>query len=658
MARDVLVDGRAVLAGDDDGSVGTDDDSGFFYRDTRHLSAFDVRVENADLATLGREFRRPNRRIVVSSTAGSAVNSVDDSGQIKQGTLSLRLDQRVTETGGLDQRVELATHASPFEGRVVCTFAVYFADIFEVRGFASGVDRSVETDRSDRAVRYTHRYRDTDGNEHERQTAVAFDRCPASLVDGRATFETSLDAGHAFSLDVEVRPDASPEASGGVSGYRTDGGPLAEIPAFETGDGRFDELLTRSCEDLRALTTRTEHGPVLLAGAPWFATVFGRDSLIAAYQTLPLAPSFARGTLRYLAAHRGEATDEVTEEAPGKMFHEERTGELARREQIPHTPYYGTVDATPLWVVLLGELWRWTGDADAVRELETPLAAALDWIDGARDRLGDGPFLYYDQSPDVGLRHKAWRDTPGSVQYPDGRSAEPPIASVEVQGYVYRALREAATLYEDVLADPRRGAALREEAAQFAAAFDTEFWVEETDFYAAAKDGNGDVVPTPTSNVGHCLWADVVPEERVSAVADRLLSSEMFSGWGVRTMSPSAEGYSPVSYHLGSVWPHDSSLTALGLARAGRYGGAERLARSLLEACTRFDDYRIPELFCGFDDDVDPLTYPSSCVPQAWSAATPVALLRASFGVDPDGESPISNRPAFLVDAAVDPLLN
>ncbi|MEF8853620.1 MAG: hypothetical protein V5A28_14585 [Haloarculaceae archaeon] len=274
-------------------------------------------------------------------------------------------------------------------------------------------------------------------------------------------------------------------------------------------------------------------------------SVFGRDSLIAAYQTLPLAPSLARGTLRYLAAHRGETTDEVTEEAPGKVFHEERTGELARREQIPHTPYYGTVDATPLWVVLLGELRRWSGDADIVHELEAPLADALDWTDGARDRFGDDPFLYYGRSPDVGLRHKAWRDSPGSVQYPDGRNAEHPIASVEVQGYVYRALEEAATLYED----------------------------------------------------------------------------------------------------------------ALGLARAERYGSAERLARSLLEACVRFDDYRIPELFCGFDDDIDPLTYPSSCVPQAWSAGAPFATLRASFGLDPNGRPPTGNRPTWLADTAVDPIL-
>ena len=617
-------------------------------------------VNGADLATLGREFDGANRRTVVSSTAGSAVNSVDDAGRIKQGTLSLRLDQAVTAAGRVDHRVELAAHASGFEGQVVCTFDADFADVFEVRGFTSGIDRAVETERFDRAVRYEYEYDDAEGRRRKRQTTVAFDRRPVSLEDGRAVFDVSLDTGDSISLPIEVRAVADGGEGSDPSGHRgtrTANEQCIDIPTFDTGDRRFDELLIRASEDLTALTVRTDHGLVALAGAPWFATVFGRDSLITAYQTLPVAPSLARGTLRYLAAKRGGSTDELTEEAPSKIFHEERSGELARRERIPHTPYYGTVDATPLWVLLLAEIRQWTGDAGIVRDLESALADALAWIGAARDRHGDDPFLYYDRSPDAGLRHKAWRDTPGSVQYPDGRNAEPPIASVEVQGYIYRALREAAALYEEVLADADRAVELREDATRLQEAFEAEFWMDDEEFYAVAKDGNGDVVPTIASNVGHCLWAGLVPEARVDTVADRLLSSELLSGWGVRTVGPSANGYSPVSYHLGSVWPHDTSLVALGLARYGRYDDAELLGKSLLEACVRFDDYRIPELFCGFDDEVDPLTYPSSCVPQAWSAAAPFATLRASFGLDVDGEPVVRNQPTFLANDAVEPVL-
>jgi len=676
MARDALVDGYALYLGDDDGTVGPDDDGGFFYRDTRHLSVFDVGVDSVDLATMGREFPAPDRRTVVASTVGSAVNSVGETGQIKQGSMSLRLYQTVTGDlhPRLEQRVELAAHASGYEGELAVSFDADFADVFEVRGFASGIDRSVVTDRSNEEVRYQYAYTDADGQERERRTTVAFDRVPDVLEDGRATFDVTLDPGETISLDVTVRPDVGPSRNGrrsegpserpnggtGRAGaeHRPDNESTLSIPEVATGRESFDGLLARASQDLTALTARTDHGPVPLAGAPWFATVFGRDSLITAYQALPVAPSLARGTLRYLAANRGRTTDPVTEEAPGKIFHEERSGELARCQQVPHTPYYGTVDATPLWVVLLGELRRWTGDDGIVEELSTALDDALQWVNEARDRHGDDPFLYYDRSPNVGLRHKAWRDTPGSVQHPDGRNAEHPIASVEVQGYVYRALREAATLYEEALADPKRGDDLREAATRFADAFDAAFWVDEADYYAVARDGTGDAVPTPSSNVGHCLWADLVPENRLDDVVDGLFSPELFSGWGVRTLGCSADGYSPVSYHLGSVWPHDTSIVALGLAKYGRFEAVERLAQSLLEACIRFDGDQIPEVFCGFDDDVDPLTYPASCVPQAWSAGAPFATLRASFGLDPEHDPVVRNRPAFLDDSAVDGLLN
>jgi glycogen debranching enzyme len=416
-------------------------------------------------------------------------------------------------------------------------------------------------------------------------------------------------------------------------------------------------VIERAGADLAALTTATDYGLVPLAGVPWFATVFGRDSLLAAYQALPVAPALARGTLRYLAAHRGTTTDDAREEAPGKILHERRTGELARRGLIPHTPYYGSIDATPLWVVVLAETWRFTRDDALVEALAEPLDDALGWIEATRSDHGADPFLYYEASPTSGMEHKAWRDTPGSVQFPDGREAEPPIASVEVQGYVYRALRDAAMLYEEVLAETDRAGALRERAEDLADAFRAEFWIPETGYYAAAKAGDGRLVPTRTSNVGHCLLSGIVPERRAASVAETLRSPAVFTGWGLRTMATTAEGYSPLSYHLGSVWPHDTALAALGLARYGFHEDADRLARGIVDSVTRLADGRIPELFCGFDDDIDPKPYPASCVPQAWSAAAPFALVRATFDLSPDETGVTTGRtPPLFADSAADPI--
>jgi len=305
----------------------------------------------------------------------------------------------------------------------------------------------------------------------------------------------------------------------------------------------------------------------------------------------------------------------------------------------------------------LTELWEWTDDEQLVRELAPALEEGLAWIETARERHGDDPFLYYDRSPDVGLRHKAWRDTPGSVQFPDGEPTDTPIASVEVQGYVYRALADGARIYDEVLSDPVRANELRADVESLANAFEDEFWLDEVSFYAAAKAGDGTLVPTLTSNVEHCLWTGIVSSDRVDAVAETLLSDQLFSGWGLRTMATRTTGYSPTSYHLGSVWPHDTSLAALGLAAYGQHDDAETLSQALLEASTHFDNNRIPELFCGFDDDVRPKTYPMSCVPQAWSAAAPYALLRAGFGLAPVPEPSVHNQPDFLDQGAVDPLL-
>jgi len=666
VSRDVLVDGYTLLVGSDERPGVRADDEGLFHRDTRHLSALSITLDEADLGTIGRDLAASNRRQFVSADVGSGVNRVDQRAP-KRTDVVVRTDQAVGDGVGLATRITVDNYApSALSATLSVATAVDFADVFEVRGFAAELDRSVSRRHVDGGLSFAYTYEMGDTTVR-RTTAVGFDPDPAALADGTATFHLDLSPGESGTVDVRAVPGVTVDPSGALPRPQTpeappaaaaSGDPALGIGPFETGRDDYDQLFARAAEDLAALTAETPEGPVPLAGTPWFATVFGRDALITAYQTIPVAPRLARGTLRHLAAHQGTATNPDTEEEPGKVFHEMRDGELARRGLVPHAPYYGSIDATPLWVVLLAELWQFTRTDALVEDLAESLEAALSWIERSRTGGGD-PFLYYEASPAVGLEHKAWRDTPGSVQFPDGREATTPIASVEVQGYVYRALLAAATLHERVLGDPARAATLRERAGDLADAFESTFWRPAAGYYALAKDGNGRVVPTVTSNVGHCLLTGIVSEERTSAVARTLLSEDLFSGWGVRTVGTAARGYSPLSYHLGSVWPHDTSLAAMGLARAGHHEAAERLARGVLDACTRFDDVRIPELFCGLDDGVAPTPFPASCVPQAWSAGAPFALLRAVFDLSPTPSGIEAGRQSDLLDrTAIEPILD
>jgi glycogen debranching enzyme len=697
MPLDVLVDGYTCYVTETDGSPG--DSGGLFHRDTRFLSSHSIEVEGVELERLGAERQTPASRIrrwVSESPVVTELHDVDESRDVdgpRRTSLVVESAAAVREGWGLVERVTVRNHGPRrFSGRVLFEFDVDFADIFEVRGVASGVSRERVTsvDADVPAVQYWYEYETAVGETTAVASTVAFDRPPETLEAGSASFTLDIAPQGTATVASVVRPDvdAGDEApslgsEGGPAGPGADSasGPSAEsraegwpvsagdraildrgptapvaLPVPETGSERHDRTLSVAAQDLTALASATAHGPVPLAGVPWYATVFGRDSLLTAYQVLPVEPAMARGTLRYLAARQGTERDAHTEEEPGKMFHEMRQGELARRELIPHTPYYGTVDATPLWVVLLDETHRWTGDDAFVTDLSDSLDRALGWISDAVDRIGDDPFCYYTVDNPAGLNHKAWKDSDRGVQFADGSTAAPPIASVEVQGYVYDAYRRAARLYREVLGDPERARELGDHADHLAARFDESYWLPDRSFYAAALDGDGRPVDTDTSNVGQALWGGIVPESRVDAVVDRLFSEDLYSGWGIRTMSATAAGYSPVSYHEGSVWPHDSAFVTLGLARYGRYDAAGRLGRAVFDAASNLPENRIPEVVCGFDASTRPTTYPASCEPQAWAAGTPYAVVRAVFGASPgeDGEAQADTTPCFLERSALD----
>ncbi len=365
-----------------------------------------------------------------------------------------------------------------------------------------------------------------------------------------------------------------------------------------TDNELYNSLLSRGLRDLRALLTPTRHGSLVAAGIPWFVAPFGRDSLLTCHQTLMLNPDLTRTTLEVLAAFQADEVDEWRDAQPGKILHELRQGELAGAGIIPHTPYYGSIDSTPLWLLLLGTYYRWTGDLEFCRDLLPNIERALAWIADYGDLDGDG-FLEYQRSSPRGLVNQGWKDSHDSVVHVDGKLAEGPIALAEVQAYVYLAKQRMAEVFE-ALGNAPRAASLRQEAAELRAAFNERFWVESEQFYAMALDGEKRQVASISSNPAHGLYCGIVDPDMAGPMARRLLAPDMFSGWGVRTLSKSAAAYNPMSYHNGSIWPHDNAIIGAGLKRYGFAKATNRLATAMFEMAVTVDDMRLPELFCGF----------------------------------------------------------
>jgi glycogen debranching enzyme len=372
---------------------------------------------------------------------------------------------------------------------------------------------------------------------------------------------------------------------------------------------------------------------VLAAGIPWYVTVFGRDALIASHQLLMVNTRPARDALELLAAKQGTAVDDWRDEQPGKILHEIRQGELARAGIVPHTPYFGSVDATPWFVIVYAQHFRWTGDVAFAEKLLPAAEAALAWIDKDGDADGDGFVEYLCRSP-RGIRNQGWKDSHDSVVHADGRLAEPPIALSEVQAYVYLAKERMGDVYR-ALGRPEDARRLEDEAEALKRRFNEAFWMDDEKYFAEALDADKRQVRTVTSNPGHALYCGIVDEEKATPLAKRLLSPDMFSGWGVRTMSKAAAAYNPMSYHNGSVWPHDNALIAAGLKRYGFARSTNRVATALFDAAVQADYLRLPELFCGFTRRTPnrPVSYPIACSPQAWAAGSPYLMLQAMLGI-------------------------
>ena len=610
---------------------------GLYHRDTRMLSQLQLLLEEA-------------RPLLLSSVTqdDNAVFTADLSNPdlLEDGKIALRRENihlnrmKFIWNGACYERLVVRNFSDrPLTLRLTYRFASDFADLFEVRGehrAARGEAHAALT--SDHSV--TLGYRGLD--KIERVTEIAFSPAPNTLTTARAAFDVSLKPRATRRIFVRCGlEDLAERDWSGRLFYRRMRAARHELSessrrasSVESSNSVYNEIARRSVSDLYMLITDTHAGPYPYAGIPWFSTPFGRDGLITALMTLWLDPTIAKGVLGFLAATQATAAEPERDAEPGKILHEMRHGEMANLREVPFGRYYGSIDATPLFVLLLGEYFRRTGDLATVRSLWPNAEAALAWIDRYGDRDGDGFVEYYRQTNE-GLANQGWKDSCDAIFHHDGRLAEGPIALCEVQGYVYGAKRHAAVLAE-ALGHTERAAVLAAQAEALREQFESRFWCEELSTYALALDGAKEPCRVIASNAGQLLFTGIVSAERAQRVAHTLVSPACFSGWGIRTIASSEARYNPMSYHNGSVWPHDNGLIAMGLARYGLRGAAAQVFGALFEAASYMDLRRLPELYCGFPrrERNAPTQYPVACSPQAWASATPLCLLQASLGLE------------------------
>jgi len=471
---------------------------------------------------------------------------------------------------------------------------------------------------------------------------------PPKLSQTHALYEVIVPPGGEWTTCLQLTPvvdgeDVTPRyLCGGAVERSTPATRLQQwrssLPSIETEHDGFRSLLDRSIEDLAALRLFDPDFPdrtVIAAGAPWFMTLFGRDSLLTSWMAMLVDSDLALGTLQTLARFQGTEVNPLTEEEPGRILHEMRFGESAELSLGGGLIYYGSIDATPLFVMLLGELRRWGHKRAEVDALLPAADRALAWIDEFGDRDGDG-YVEYQRTSDRGLENQGWKDSHDSTRFADGHLAHTPVAICEVQGYVYAALLARAHFAEEA-GDDGLAATLRRRAADLKVRFNRDFWLEDQGWLAMGLDRDKQPIDALTSNMGHCLWTGILDEDKARRVGERLVSDEMFSGWGIRTLATSMTGFNPISYHNGSVWPHDNAICAAGLMRYGLVDAAHRVIAGIVEAAAYFGN-RLPELFAGLPRDqfAFPVSYPTSCAPQAWAAASPLLFLRSMLHLDPD----------------------
>ena len=656
-----VLEGRTFMFSDARGDVTPGSVGGLVHEDTRFVSRWELRLDGRPLSLL------KSGPVDYDSAAFFLTNP--DTPRLRAHSVAVRR-LRLVGDGALEQISVFNTASEPISCELRLRCAADFADLFEIRDRVR--DRGASIVATVGAGRRSLRFKyEVPGFLAE--TTIRIERC--EIVEGdtehvvvavRPRF-TGTDAVWKLELPprcslvtlvkVGVRVNNvtfEPVADGLGERQEPVEGPLSgwleRIPSVEAESALLTNVIRQSVVDLAALRVTGdllgESYVLPAAGLPWFMTLFGRDTLITSLQTLWVGPLLARGALHLLGALQGTRVDDFRDEEPGKILHEVRSGELTRLGEKPHSPYYGTADATPLWLILLSEYWRFTGQDEFVLGRWDKIAAALAWIDEYGDRDGDGYVEYQTRSRE-GLGNQCWKDSWDGIQFADGTIPHLPIATAEIQGYVYDAKLRVAELARRLRDDVRLAERLERDAAELYARFNDDFWSEERGgYYVVGLDGDKRPIDSVTSNIGHLLWSGIVPDERAGRVAAQLMSDAMFSGWGVRTLSTEDRGYSPIGYHVGTIWPHDNSIVALGLARAGFRDEANRIALAQLEAAA-FTGYRLPEAFAGFERSVShfPVPYPTACSPQAWATAAPFVFVQAMLGLEArDGELRLDPR--------------
>lgn len=631
MNNTVIMDRDLFCLSNPSGDITADSAAGYglYAKDTRFLSAFDLQMNGEKLELL-------------------SVN------QEKSYHLKFKLMKRVNDVGALEVfRERYIYNGSLHERMIVKNYFPHvkdvrlqlavagdFQDMFLVRQYRDGEVGTIKQ------ASYT---KDSIGLQYIGKDEVArylhmqWDTVPDEVTQtGHIKYDRQLAPGQSFTIEFMITPQWHNASS--VSFVSFDRG-LAELAAryeqwqeqtisIESDHPQFNKMVAQSSQDLHMLLNDFGFGSMPVAGLPWFAAPFGRDSIITSLYMLIMQPDAAKGTLKTLAAWQGEQYNAERDEQPGKIMHEKRFGELVLSDQSPFGPYYGTVDATPLFLMLIVEYVKWTGDLALFHELQPEIEKALQWIDVQSEQYGG--FLSYAQEAEQGFPNQGWKDSPNCIVHSDGQLATSPIALSEVQGYVYYAKKELARLYSHN-GNGEQATKLQQQASELQAKFEQTYWLEDEGYYAIALEQHQAQVHSVTSNPGHLLLCELPQMEREQNIVERLQAEDMNSGFGIRTMSTLAAGYYPMSYHNGSVWPHDNAFILLGLSRRGYIEAATHLMDTLLEASYSFRDRRFPELFCGYENDgAGVVPYPTTCSPQAWSAGLSIVFIQASLGLHPD----------------------
>ena len=637
----VLKYGRTFFVFDRLGDVQTTGmgEQGLFFEDTRHLSDFMMLLWG-------------NRPLLLSSTvetsnflfAGDLANldvSRDNQVVVPRGTLHVQRSRFLWKNTCYEEigfvNHGLASLVVPFR----LTFDADFADIFEVRGMQRQArGERLPTEFTEQSFSFS--YKGLDGAL--RRTRVDWESTPKQTRSGQLDYEVSLrpkeTAAFRFSICCDSQPpERTVNYSYAITAARKDLDSLGHsFPRMYSSNSRFNDWISRSISDVQMMVVGNPEVNYPYAGVPWFSTVFGRDGIITALQSLWLNPTMAKGVLESLASSQADRVDEATEAEPGKILHEMRCGEMAALGEVPFGRYYGSVDATPLFIILARAYYERTADAALIQKLWPNIERALNWIDEFGDADGDG-FVEYKRRTAKGLVQQGWKDSNDSVFHADGKIAEPPIALCEVQGYVYAA-KLAASRLARALGDKDHCCTLEVQAETLRTRFEEKFWCEDLGTYALALDGSKRPCRVRASNAGHCLYTGIVSPERAQRVAETLVGPDFFTGWGIRTVATTEARYNPLSYHNGSIWPHDNSIIANGMAKYGCKKKAGEVLLALLDLSSEVELHRLPELFCGLQrrPNEGPTLYPVACSPQAWAAAAPFFILEGCLGISVQAE--------------------